>query len=71
LALVGRVTTEIVQRDRFSAISGEYFDISVIASYAPILRPDGAVVGVAEIYSDLDGLIWRVNQNLMRKARTY
>jgi signal transduction histidine kinase len=57
--------TQLIFRDRFDAMEGEVVDRNLMATYAPLQRPDGRVVGVAELYMDMSPLLdsMRAQQN--------
>ncbi|MEL7085450.1 MAG: ATP-binding protein [Cyanobacteria bacterium P01_A01_bin.3] len=69
-ALEGEVTTSLGHRDRFSSISGELEDRSIISSYIPILStgltstpsqsietPNSDIIAVFKLYNDFTPLV--------------
>jgi len=62
-ALSGEVESEIVFRDKFNAFDEVIEDRDLISSYIPLrLRPDGEVVAVFELYSDITTLLDEVEK---------
>jgi signal transduction histidine kinase len=57
-ALAGRMASQLEHRETFQAIGGELKDVWVLSSYIPIRPggPDGAIVGVAETYTDVSAI---------------
>jgi len=63
IARNGRVISEIIYRDQFSAFEEEIYDRNLVASYIPIRRGfDAPVEGVFEIYSDVTPLLHDIGQ---------
>jgi diguanylate cyclase (GGDEF)-like protein/PAS domain S-box-containing protein len=65
LAKKGKVATELVQRDQFSAFEGVMVDIDLISSYVPILE-NGRVVAVFEVYQNVSLLMQRIDDSLFQ-----
>ena len=51
--------SQITHRGKFSAMEGEVFEKDLVASYIPLRTATGAVIGVAEIYTDRTPVISR------------
>jgi hypothetical protein len=51
-ATQGMPGSQITHRGKFSAMEGEVFSKDLVASYIPLRTASGAVIGVAEIYTD-------------------
>lgn len=52
-AMRGVPSSKYSERERFSAFSGEKYDVALVETYAPILSPGGEVVAVVELYTDV------------------
>jgi diguanylate cyclase (GGDEF)-like protein len=66
-ALAGRVVSEIVFRDKFNAFDEVIEDRDLLSSYIPLrLRPDGEVVAVFELYSDITTLLDEVKKTELK-----
>jgi PAS domain S-box-containing protein len=50
---LGRPVSKLSFRETFSAFSGEIFRRDVVETYAPIKGPDGRLLGVFELYTDV------------------
>lgn len=53
----GGVTTELIERGKFSAMDGERGRVNLMASYVPVESADRQPIGVFEVYSDVTGLV--------------
>ncbi len=61
-ARAGAAVSELAVRDHFSAFDREIADRSLLSSYVPIrARPEGAVVGVFELYTDVTDVLSGIN----------
>jgi hypothetical protein len=61
----GKVTSELVHRNTFSALEGEVQDRDLIQSYIPQHDPaSGRVIGVFEVYSDVTPLLAEIRTRL-------
>jgi signal transduction histidine kinase len=56
-ARAGVVTSELIERGKFSAMDGERGRVNLLASYVPVLGADGRPVGVFEVYSDVTATV--------------
>ncbi len=61
-ARAGKVTSDVTHRGRINAFDGELQDRDVLESYLPLRQGDGPVEAVFELYSDVTGLLHRVDQ---------
>jgi signal transduction histidine kinase len=64
----GRVTSDLIERGRFSAMDGERGQVHLISSYVPVRSPDGRITGVFEVYNDITALVAQMNRELAALA---
>ncbi|MBL8706812.1 MAG: HAMP domain-containing histidine kinase [Rhodospirillales bacterium] len=64
----GGVTSEMIERGRFSAMDGERGHVHLIASYVPIQDQAAKVVGVMEVYNDITALVAQANREAWNLA---
>jgi diguanylate cyclase (GGDEF)-like protein/PAS domain S-box-containing protein len=62
-ALAGKVSSELVHRDSFSAYDGDRTDIDLLSSYLPF-EQGGRVAAVFELYQDVTPLIDDIDRSL-------
>lgn len=66
VALAGGESSLIQTKDQFRDLSHEdRFDVDVVESYVAMKTPDGAVIGVFEIYQDMTEFRGEVNQGVI------
>lgn len=65
-ATQGKVASQISHRGKFSALEGEVFEKDLVSSYLPIRDKLGAVIGVAEIYTDRTKAIEHSSKSLSK-----
>jgi len=59
----GEAVSELVYRNRFSAFDREIVDRNLLSSYIPFRSgPDGPVIGVFELYTDVTEVIAEINR---------
>ena len=61
-ARAGKVTSDVTQHGRINTFDGELQDRDVLESYVPLRQGDGPVEAVFELYSDVTGLLHRIDQ---------
>ena len=61
-ALQGRITSELVHRNTFSALEQEVLERDLIQSYIPA-NADGRIAGVFEVYSDVTPYLGEIRRN--------
>lgn len=61
-ALQGRITSELVHRNTFSALEQEVLERDLIQSYIPAIA-DGRIAGVFEVYSDVTPYLGEIRRN--------
>jgi signal transduction histidine kinase len=61
-ALRGETTSELVHRNRFSALEEEVLDRDLIQSYIPQYSRAGEVIGVFEVYTDVTALLQQIGR---------
>ncbi len=59
----GRVVSELVHRNQFSASEGVRNDVDLLSSYVPVIA-DGRVVAVFELYQDVTRLMGYIERSL-------
>ena len=59
-AVSGKPASKYSVRDKFSAFSGEKFDVAVVETYAPVRSPSGDIVAVIELYTDVTTVAGRL-----------
>ncbi len=57
----GGVTSELIERGKFSAMDGERGRVHLIASYVPVIGVGREVLGVTELYNDVTGVIAEID----------
>jgi signal transduction histidine kinase len=67
-ALTGNAVTALSWRNAFSALEGEVFDRSLLATYLPLRGDDGRVVAVVEVYDDLTPIVAALRTQELRLA---
>ncbi len=68
-AAAGQVMSNITFREKFDAFEKQIANRSLIASYIPVrTKPDGAIEGVFEVYSDVTDLVSRQSRAQWRIA---
>jgi signal transduction histidine kinase len=53
--------SELSRKDRFSAFSGEVFDLDLIETYVPVVNETGITTGVFEVYLDVTKIRDRID----------
>ena len=61
-ARAGQAVSELTHRDTFSAFEQTIEDRDLLSSYVPVLRPDGSVEAVFEVYDDLTPALRQVER---------
>ncbi len=64
-ALKGKIISGISFRKTFPSFDGPVTDRYVIETYIPVRRPDGALMGVLELYSDVTSSMHRMTGNVI------
>ena len=66
-ALQGRQINELTHRGKMSVTEGEITNVDVVSSYIPIqLTPNGPVVAVFELYSDITESLARLQKSTLK-----
>jgi diguanylate cyclase (GGDEF)-like protein/PAS domain S-box-containing protein len=61
----GKVASELIHRDTFSAFDGEISDVDLVSSYVPVLE-NGRVIAVFELYQNVNLLMQHTGESLHR-----
>ena len=64
----GSVTSELIERGKFSAMDGERGRVHLLASYVPVVDAGGGLVGVTELYNDVTSVIAAMDHELFALA---
>jgi signal transduction histidine kinase len=67
-ACEGVSASKLFYRETFGAFSGEWEGRDLVETYIPVKRPDGAVEGVSEFYTDVTPMMARIARTTLRMA---